>query len=393
MNRYLLSLNKSACCGCGLCAFRCPASCIHMEEDSEGFHYPIIESDKCIGCDLCAKVCPFENQPKYGRDGSNAYAAHSVNGEILLNSSSGGIFSEIALRFLNTDGYVCSATIDERHQVKHTTIFASKDLSKLQGSKYVQSNLYTGLSELRDVLKSGKRVLFVGTPCQVAAVKNSFKESNLFTIDVLCHGVPSQKLFDHYINYLERKHGGILTDIFFRDKEKNGWSITQKYVIQKKGKKKKYYLDRHLSEYFSGFLRNMTQRESCYVCPFTSIERCGDLTLADFWGIEKVHPEYYNASGTSLVLVNSRKGQELFDEIDDIIVSHNVTLDDAMIQNPNFSQPPKREKERDWIYQDVYKYGFEQIGKKYILPPNAYKYRIAALLRMDVAKLSRRRKK
>lgn len=393
MNIYLTNPKAEICCGCGACVAKCPTHCIIMKENEEGFSYPIVDIKKCMGCNLCSRVCPFERQKKNLRENVSAYAAHSNNDSILVSSSSGGVFSEIASCFLHDGGYVCGATIDQYHNVHHIVIDSLDELFLLQGSKYVQSDMTNVWGEIGNLLRGGKKVLFTGTPCQVAAAKNIFHSEQLYTIDVLCHGVPSQKLFDQYISYLEEKHHGVLTGIWFRDKEKNGWSITQKYTIEKNRKKKDFYLDRHLSEYFSGFLRNMTQRESCYQCPFTTVERCGDITLADFWGIEKVHPEYYCDKGTSLVFANNPQGYELLNLCSGNIVLNSVTVDDALVQNPNFLNPPKREPQRDIIYQDVANDGFKKTGKKYILPSNAYKYRLAALLGISVAKHLRRKTK
>ena len=161
---------------------------------------------------------------------------------------------------------------------------------------------------------------------------------------------------------------------------KNGWSITQRYKIKKKDKVFTYYLDRHLSEYFSGFLRNMTQRESCYVCPYTTVERVGDITLADFWGVDKVRPELYNAQGTSLLLVNSDFGKELLQLVLPNISMSEVSIQEATYQNVNFIAPPERNRARDRVYSEIYQIGFKKAGKNTILPPNAYKYRIWGIL-------------
>jgi coenzyme F420-reducing hydrogenase beta subunit len=384
MNKYIKEKLKNLCCGCGACVQVCPKNCITMSEDYEGFYYPEVSAhSSCIKCGKCANVCPMESRPApLDKISADFYAGFTLNKDYINSSSSGGIFPEIARSFIERGGVVCGVAINEAHKVYHTIIESVDELSLLQGSKYVQSDLVNCLGIIEEKLRSGKNLLFTGTPCQVAAVKKTFKSENLYTLDVLCHGVPSQKLFDTYISYLEKKHKGVLTEIVFRDKSLNGWSITQRYKIKKKKKRKEqtYYLDRHISEYFSGFLRNMTQRESCYQCPYTTVNRVGDITLADFWGVDKVRPELYNRAGTSLVLSNSQKGDYLLSHIKENITLITVTKNEAVFQNVNFLFPPERNSNRDFVYKEVYENGFKSTGKKMILPTNAYKYRIWSVL-------------
>ena len=387
MNKYLVEKEKLLCCGCSMCEFACPTNAIKMEFDSEGFAFPIVNNQLCVNCNKCSVVCPMEKLKKHNNN-ATAHAAHSKDSDTLKASSSGGIFTELAKVILSDGGFVCGCTIDDEHQVKHIVIDCIDDIPLLQGSKYVQSDLGNCLEQLSLLLKQGKKVLFVGTPCQVSAVKNDFDCPNLITIDLLCHGVPSQKLFDFYISYLEQKHHGKLTEIAFRDKEKFGWSITQRYKIKKNNKVKTYYLERHTSEYFSGFLRNMTQRESCFSCPYTTLNRVGDITLADFWGVDKVRPELLNLEGTSLIILNSEKGKDLIDNISDSIIISEVNFEDATYQNINLISPPERNILRDNIYHTIFNCGFKEAGKKYILPKNSYKYKIAQFLNINVTKKS-----
>lgn len=392
MNTYLIENNKTDCSGCAMCAFSCPTKAIQMNYDYEGFAFPIVNKDLCVDCNVCKTVCPMDGAKKHTEE-PVAYAAHSKNNSTLKASSSGGIFTELAKKIIAEGGYVCGCTIDAEHQVKHIVIDSVDDISLLQGSKYVQSDLGNCFERLAALLKQGKSVLFVGTPCQVSAVKNRFDCNNLTTVDLICHGVPSQKLFDFYVEYLEQNHRGKLTEIIFRDKEKFGWSITQRYTIRKKSRAKTYYLERHISEYFSGFLRNMTQREVCFQCPYTTANRVADITLADFWGINKVRPELLNLHGTSLVLVNSDRGREVFCAIKDSIAMSEVSFADAVYQNGNLVSPPQRNAVRDDIYDIIFKEGFKKAGKKYLLPKNSYKYRIAQLLSINVTKKSLTRRK
>ena len=392
MNTYLNEKQKSQCCGCAMCSFACPTKAIQMNCDFEGFAFPEVNTELCVNCNKCKAVCPIDTENKYTQE-TLAYAAHSYDNSTVQKSSSGGVFTELAKKVILNGGYVCGCTIDSEHQVKHIIVDCLDDISLLQGSKYVQSDLGNCLEPLSKVLKQENPVLFVGTPCQVSAIKNLFNCNNLITVDLLCHGVPSQKLFDFYVEYLEHKHHGKLTEIVFRDKEKFGWSITQRYKIKKKKRVKTYYLERHTSEYFSGFLRNMTQRESCFDCPYTSLDRVGDITLADFWGVDKVRPDLLNLDGTSLVLVNSAKGSSLLDEIKDSVFISKVNKADATYQNINLVSPPERNKLRNNIYDLIFSCGFNKAGKKYLLPKNSYKYKIAQFLNINVTKKSLTRRK
>ncbi len=392
MNNYLNKKEKVTCCGCGMCIKVCPMACLSKEDDEEGFMFPVIDRLRCISCGKCVSVCPME-QPVQTKSEfeTEFYAATSFSEQTLVNSSSGGMFTEFAKIILKSGGAVCGATIDQRHKVYHMIIDSIDELYKLQGSKYVQSDLSCCLEDIHKYLQSDKLLLFVGTPCQVYAVKKANNCDNLITVDLLCHGVPSQKLFNKYIAYLEKKHRGTLVEIAFRDKVKNGWSITQRYTIKKRKKEKTYYLDRHLSEYFSGYLGNMTQRESCYRCPFTTINRCGDITLADFWGIDKVRPELLNRKGTSLVLINTKNGKDVFIEANSKFSAQSVTVEEATVQNIQFFNSPNRDKNRDVIYGDVFSRGFRSVGKKYMLPSNWRKYRMAELLGIRVQNFKRSR--
>ena len=392
MNTFLVENQKSQCCGCSMCAFVCPTNAIKMDFDFEGFAFPVVDHERCINCNKCSSVCPMDVAKKSTQE-PIAYAAYSKNHNTVKTSSSGGVFAELAKKVIMDGGYVCGCTMDSKYQAKHIVIDRMEDIPLLQGSKYVQSDLSHCLDQLSPLLKQGKNVLFVGTPCQVSAVKNQFHCNNLMTVDLLCHGVPSQKLLDFYVDYLEHKHRGELIEIVFRDKEKFGWSITQRYKIKKKKHIKTYYLERHTSEYFSGFLRNMTQRESCFGCPYTSLDRVGDITLADFWGIDKVRPDLLNLEGTSLVFANSAKGISLLNEIQDSVFMSEVNTADAIYQNINFVSPPERSKLRDTIYGLIFSHGFKKAGKKYLLPKNSYKYKIAQFLNVNVTKKSLTRRK
>ena len=387
MNSYLTENKKEFCSGCSLCAFSCPTKALEMQQDFEGFSFPVLNNSLCVNCGKCAKVCPMDVFEK-NTDTPKAFAAYSNDKAVLKASSSGGIFTELAKKVISEGGVVCGVTIDENHKVKHIVIEKIEDIHLLQGSKYVQSDLANCLKELSSLLKQGKKVLFTGTPCQVSAVKNTMNCDNLITVDLLCHGVPSQKLFDFYVKYLEEKHGGKLVEIVFRDKEKFGWSITQRYKIEKNGRVRTYYLERHTSEYFSGFLRNVTQRDACFNCPYTSLSRVGDITLADFWGVDKVRPDLLNLEGTSLILVNSENGEALISGISEKVVISEVNLNDAIYQNVNLISPPEKNRLRDEIYSLIFKLGFKKAGKIYLLPKNSWKYKIAQILNFNVMKKS-----
>lgn len=206
MNSFLVNPKDSACCGCGACVQACPKKCIKMIENDEGFLYPQVNSSSCVNCGLCSKVCPFENYEKAKNTGEQKYyAAYTHNKDYIINSSSGGLFSEFAAFFASNRNVICGATIDNNHKVFHTIVYSIDEIKSLQGSKYVQSDLKNCMSEIKKLISNGAEVLFVGTPCQVAALKNFISSPKLWTIDVLCHGVPSQKLFDYYISYLEKK--------------------------------------------------------------------------------------------------------------------------------------------------------------------------------------------
>ena len=303
--------NRHHCTGCCACASACSAGAITMQEDSEGFRYPVVNAEACIGCLACERACPADAE-ELPTGKTEAYYAFAKDAEICQSSSSGGVFTLLAQQILSRGGLVFGAGFDEAFRVCHQAIDNMTDLARLRTSKYVQSDLGTSFSEVKSSLQSGRPVLFSGTPCQIAALRQYLGKDyeNLYTQDIICHGVPSPAV---WTQYLAQQHcGKKIKAINFRDKTL-GWNDFSMKIDYADGTS---YRELATKDPFErAFLANLTLRPSCYQCQYKTVSRMSDLTLADYWGVELVHPELKEQQGVSLLLVHTEKGKRLLDEI------------------------------------------------------------------------------
>ena len=356
------------CCGCNTCMEICPQKAIKMIESDEGFLEYSINEELCTSCGLCIKKCPQINDikeektfvPKY-------YAAHMKSKDGIIKSSSGGIFQVIAKKFTDTNNYaIFGAVYDEDLNVKHDYIDNINDLEKLLGSKYVQSNISNIYKKVKDKLNEKDiKVLFVGTPCQIAGLNsylNNKYYENLITIDLICHGVPSPLLFKKYIDYLELRHNGKVEKFNFRSKLKKEWGTNCYYKINGKEYYKPYYLD----PYYYNFIKGTIYRESCYECKYARRERVGDITLGDYWGIDEIHPEIYNKLGNSIIIINSIKGENVFEKIKEEIIYIESTFEKMSKYNHNLISPTQRKDIRDSVYTNIRKEDFSRNMNRYL---------------------------
>lgn len=372
--------DKSKCCGCRACEQICPLDVIQMEADTEGFIYPKV-GKKCIECKLCEKVCPLLNRNKEMEEGfkQKVYAAYIKDEEILLNSSSGGIFTALAEVVLKRQGSVLGAAYNEEMKVEHICVENPGAIYKLRGSKYVQSDTGKTYQKVKQMLNEQREVLYVGTPCQIAGLKRYLGKSyeHLITVDLVCHGTPSPKIFSEYIKYLENKHGKIIREFKFRYKEKYTWG--RGYQLKFEDNKEKSDIAA-LSPYYYAFLSNMLHRPVCYSCPYATDQREGDITLADYWGIEEEYPEMFNPKGNSLIIINSKKGSNILKEIENKLEIIESTMEIAKRKNENLSKASNKHKYRDIIYIDLEKEGFEYISKKYCRPHKYVRLKISSMI-------------
>ena len=275
------------CTGCTACSVICPQKCISMKTDGEGFIKPVIDYSKCINCGLCFKNCPQECSYILNEKRDEAYAFVNLNKSELEKSSSGGAFISLAKYILSKGGVVFGAAYDSNFFVRTVAIERVEDLYRLQGSKYVQSDIGDGYIEVKQYLKRNRLVLFSGTPCQIAGLYAALKEEreniNLITVELLCHGVPSNKLFQTYLKYAERKYGKIC-EYTFRDKEKWGWGNWGSISYLRKDKIKKRYFPVASDYFYSLCFKENIFMESCYNCKYAVLPRLADITLGDFWG-------------------------------------------------------------------------------------------------------------
>lgn len=315
--------NKVDCCGCNACGDICPTNAITFKNDIEGFWYPEVNTDKCINCHLCEKTCPMLHKADsvIRFDVPKVYAAYSKDEEIRIDSTSGGIFSVLGQNQYNKGSYVGGAVYNEDHTVSQIINNEPSSLGKLRSSKYLQSNATNVYKKIKKLLSEQKRVLFCGTPCQIQALYRFLGNrdyDNLVTIDFICRGVNSPKVFLSYMKMLETQFGAKANRIKFKAKEW-GWHRFSMRVNFENGKE--YCKDRYHDLFFIGYLQSGNfARPSCYDCPFKGFPQKSDITLADFWGIENIDPTMDQDKGTSLVMVNSKKGEQLFNEIKNDIV-------------------------------------------------------------------------
>lgn len=358
--------SKSDCCGCGACACVCPANCIAMQADEEGFLYPQVDENKCLNCKKCISACPSLTKTDYNTL-KQSYAVIAKDDLIREKSSSGGMFSVIANQVINSGGVVCGAAYNDDWSVKHIIVDNVDDLSKLRTSKYVQSEIYAILPDIKAILEQGRQVLFVGTPCQVNGVSTFLgkDDPNLFLADIICHGAPSPMVWRKYI--ATKENGGIRS-VNFRDKT-FGWAKFATKIDYANGVYLKCFKE---DLYMKFFLLNLVLRPSCYNCFSKHPNKLADMTLGDFWGIDDVLPQINDDKGVSAVIVNSPKGKFLFDSIKDELVAHKVDFEQVAQGNSALYESvkmPKKRSECMAMLTSKEKPDFEKILKKVTVPP------------------------
>lgn len=355
-----VSNDKYNCCGCSACEAVCGHSAIEMYSDSLGFLYPKVDPAKCIECGLCERVCSFKpNYPRYDNfDIPSTYLIRLKDKEELKASQSGGAFYAIASQFIENGGVVFGAAFGDNWVVNHRKAETISELESIRMSKYVQSQIKTCYSEVRQYLKDGRCILFSGTPCQISAIKSFIPISlhkNLYCVDIVCHAVPSPKIWSDYISYLENKNSSKIIKACFRDK-RFGWHGAKESFLFENGHEEFRRTSNHL--YFS----KLSVRESCSNCPFTNTSRVGDITVGDFWGLPKDSP-YEDNLGASLLFVNSAKGKELFELIREIVIVEKKTLQDSL--QPQLIRPIDLNRKRGQFIIDYVSGGFVKVAKKY----------------------------
>lgn len=355
--------SKKDCSGCYACYSICPNKCLSMSQDDEGFWYPEIDKPNCSDCKHCEEICPIlkktivDNTPV-------AYACVNRNLAARLGSSSGGVFTLIAEETINKGGVVFGAGFDEDFNVLHAEATTISQISSFRGSKYVQSKIGETYKKAGTYLREGRKVLFSGTPCQIGGLKAYLRKDygSLFCVDIICHGVPSPKVWEEYIAYRENFAGSSAYSVTFRQKS-TGW---RRYGISFRFKNKTEYLKTNDKDlYMQAFLRNVCLRPSCYACAFKTIHRQSDITLGDFWGVENVVPELDDDKGVSLVLVNSKKGENLFNIISDKMMTREVDLNKAITLNYPAIRSVPLNPNREKFFTELSSLRFDKLVGKY----------------------------
>lgn len=339
------------CVGCRSCEQSCPQSCITMKVNQEGFLYPVIHQPNCIQCGACLRSCPVHVSSLEERRPLAVYACKQKDQNALFCSASGGASDAAVRALLQRGGVAYGAAYDANLTVGHIEITTQKERRKLQSSKYVQSDLRDSFSLAWRRLQQGKIVLFTGTPCQIAGLYAFLGKpmEGLYTIDLICHGVPSPELFAVYLRYQSQKLGEPVEQYSFRAKDRRGWGT--QYLLKTKSQTKSKPLA--LDKYGTHFLAGDCYRECCYRCQYAALNRPADLTLGDFWGIEKSHPDFNESLGVSAVLVNTEKGQQLLSWMQESVELTSASLEEVLQKQENLRHPTPRPRKRDTFYRHL----------------------------------------
>lgn len=354
--------SDNECCGCSACVSICPKNAIEYKPDAIGFLYPTVDYTKCVECGLCERVCQFSDKYdlKHHYRTPLAYAVRHKDIQEVETSRSGASFIAISDWVIENGGVVYGAGYKNHFIVSHIRAVSKEQRNTCKGSKYVQSDVSNIFLEVKKDLQENRIVLFSGTPCQVAGLKSyvgNAYENLLYTIDIICYGVPSPKLWNDYLLYIESRLKKRVVSVNFRNKKKFGWYDQKESFIFEDGTE----LD---SNTYSLLFQNDYLRHSCFNCPYTNIHRVGDITLGDYWGWERTNKEFNaDGKGCSLLLVNTPKGEYLFKEISSQVDFIQTTVD--KILQPRLENPTERPSMLSEFESDYMKYGFKYIARKY----------------------------
>ena len=369
------------CCGCSACYAVCPKSAVSMQENEKGFLHPVV-SDDCIRCGLCARVCNTEDT---FHTVMNAYIGNLKEKDKLSQSQSGGAFSAAAEAILQRNGVLYGAAMDEHLEAVHIRADSRKTLARIKGSKYIQSRMEHIFLSVEQDLNEQRTVLFSGTPCQVSGLYKFLKHkktdlSNLYTADLICHGVPSVLVWRDLLKYYEKKHSSRITQAVFRSKSAGGWDSNIGVYTFENGQ------TISTPDYAKLFGSLLSLRNSCYQCRYARKERIGDITIGDAWGIRQKNPECYDKNGVSLLLLNTPKAQALFPEISGFMSLKEVNYQDYLQGSLKHPAKPNRNAEEFWNdYRNRnFSYVFQKYAKNHILLN--WKYVLKKLLRKIHAK-------
>ena len=346
--------DSKSCMGCSACSNTCPQNCISMKADEEGFIYPAVEYEHCISCGLCEKSCPVLNH-KSAVTMTKAYAAVNSDYDTRITSTSGGVFSLLAQTVLQKNGVVFGAAYNPDFSVSHQYTETEDGLQRFRGAKYVQSDIGKSYQQVKSFLDGNRYVLFSGTPCQIAGLQAYLGKEyeKLICVDLICHGIPSPEVWQHYIDYrAQTDNNGIRPEHINLRSKTTGW---QRYSVEFQYSDKTYskmYAD---DPYMWGYIKDLYIRPSCIDCKFKGLQRSSDFTLGDYWGIESQHPEMNDGKGTSLVFVHSEKAAAIWDEIASRIQFKEVDPETAIQWNPMaVKSTPYQEKREEFFtrYKD-----------------------------------------
>lgn len=360
--------DKSKCCGCNACGDICPKDAITFKTDIEGFWYPEVNMERCIDCGLCEKACPelhINELKKNDYERPVTIAAINKNMRVRWDSTSGGAFSALADVMYAQGGYVSGAVYNENFSVSNFISDNPENLAKLRSSKYLQSYAEGLYKKVRDLLRKGEKVLACGTPCQMAALRSFLRKDydNLIIVDFICRGVNSPKVYRKYLDSLERRYEGKVVYVKAKSKELGWRNLTRKVVFDNG---KVYYGVRMDDDFRRGYHTNVFCRHSCYVCQYKGFPRMADITIADYWGIEKVDKNLDNNIGTSMILLNSKKGEAYFDLVKDKLEWEYTKFESILQGNIALRKPIEPAKiNREQFFEDLDKGTFDDVVQKY----------------------------
>lgn len=376
-----------------MCGDVCPKNSISFKEDTEGFFYPEVDEDTCVDCGICSQKCPTLNVSVNDKS-EKAYSGYATQIENKDSGSSGGVFSLLATNILNEGGVVYGAAFDDNLKLKHRRIEAVEELRPLCKSKYLQSDCSEIYNQVRKELKAKRKVLFVGTPCQCQALKNFIgqkMQDNLMLVDFVCHGVPNQKLFDENLTWNENRFGKV-KGIEFRYKGKKVLHPqTLKMIYEKNGKEKSVLRMHYQDPFYFGFQKHITLRRSCYQCQWAKPDRCSDVTLADFWGIEKANLGLDSKQGVSCLLLNTEKGHLAFVGIQHKLSGLNtLPIDFAVENNGCLGDATKMPMSREAFFRDWKNQGYDAVVDRYLVSKHKWVFDLYYAIPTPIRKLVRK---